>query len=154
MGTKKNSEKSKNIFFLIFTPFYIRKVLARSWKVFFSRFTLLSPNPTAQFSWTFITIIDFPVVWKDLSLKNDHAKSCALPAHFIQKLNIFNVDSTGFSIDKILISFKSSYIDQLQTSNLSSLIPLSRDGAFYVSHTFPDITHIVQYMYFFHGSTM
>ena len=108
---------------------------------------------SAQFSWTFITIIDFPVVWKDLSLKNDHAKSCALPAHFIQKLNIFNVDSTGFSIDKILISFKSSYIDQLQTSNLSSLIPLSRDGAFYVSHTFPDITHILQYMYFFHGYT-
>ena len=103
---------------------------------------------SAQFSWTFITIIDFPVVWKDLSLKNDHAKSCALPAHFIQKLNIFNVDSTGFSIDIILIYYKSSYIDQLQTFNLS------QEMAHFMYHnTFPDITHILQYMYFFHGYT-
>ena len=38
---KKKSEKSKNIFFLIFTPFYIRKVLAQSRTWFLS----LSPNP-------------------------------------------------------------------------------------------------------------
>ena len=41
---KKNSEKSKNIFFLIFTPFYIRKVLAQSRTWFLS----LSPNPIIQ----------------------------------------------------------------------------------------------------------